>query len=376
MAISVNTNVSALNAQNQLNKTSSAVQTSMERLSSGQRINSAKDDAAGMQISNRLMTQSRGLDVAVRNANDAISLSQTAEGAMQESTSILQRMRDLALQASNGSNGQGERDAIQEEIGALQDELNRIAETTSFGGQKLLNGTYGTQAFQIGASAGEATKIELSNVRADAAEMGGKAFVGTATANDWQVDSGANAMQLVVKGADGKSETLNISAKAGDDIEEVATYLNGQLSGKISASVGEDGKLQVVSAAGSSVAFSGTLAASLGLTSATGNAKTVQDIDVSSMGGAQMAVSLLDNAMGHIDSERASLGATQNRLNHTIANLENINTNVSASNSRIRDVDFAKETTNLTKSQILQQSSAAILAQAKQAPHMALSLLG
>ena len=176
MAITVNTNVPAMTAQRFLNNSTDALNNSMERLSSGSRINSAKDDAAGLQISNRLMAQSSGLGVAVRNANDGISMAQTAEGAMEESSNILQRMRDLSLQSANGANGDAERCAIQEEVVALTDELNRIAETTSFGGAKLLNGTFGTRSFQVGADAGEAVMMEFKNIRADHDEMGGASF--------------------------------------------------------------------------------------------------------------------------------------------------------------------------------------------------------
>ncbi|MGL5336893.1 MAG: flagellin, partial [Enterovibrio sp.] len=177
MAVTVNTNVSAMTAQRYLNKATNDLNTSMERLASGRRINSAKDDAAGLQISNRLTSQARGLDVAMRNANDGISIAQTAEGAMQESTSVLQRMRDLALQSANGTNGPSERIAINQELTALVDELNRIAETTSFGGRRLLNGTFGDAAFQIGADAGEAIIMGLTCVRADDDRMGGTQFV-------------------------------------------------------------------------------------------------------------------------------------------------------------------------------------------------------
>ncbi|MGL6027530.1 MAG: flagellin, partial [Vibrio sp.] len=193
MAVNVNTNVSAMTAQRYLNSATSAQQTSMERLSSGFKINSAKDDAAGLQISNRLNVQSRGLDVAVRNANDGISIAQTAEGAMNETTNILQRMRDLSLQSANGSNSKSERVAIQEEITALNDELNRVAETTSFGGNKLLNGTFSTKSFQIGADNGEAVMLTLKDMRSDNASMGGTGYVATAEKDkNWKVEAGAN----------------------------------------------------------------------------------------------------------------------------------------------------------------------------------------
>ena len=187
MAINVNTNVSAMTAQRYLNGAADGMQRSMERLSSGYKINSARDDAAGLQISNRLTSQSRGLDMAVKNANDGISIAQTAEGAMNETTNILQRMRDLSLQSSNGSNSRSERIAIQEEVTALNDELNRIAETTSFGGNKLLNGTFGSQSFQIGASSGEAVMLTMGNMRSDTSGMGGCLLYTSPSPRDWMV---------------------------------------------------------------------------------------------------------------------------------------------------------------------------------------------
>ncbi|MFA7310454.1 MAG: flagellin, partial [Shewanella sp.] len=166
MAISVNTNVTSMKAQKSLGGANGNLQTSMERLSSGLRINSAKDDAAGLQISNRMTSQINGLDVAMRNANDGISIAQTAEGAMQESTNILQRMRDLSLQSANGSNSAEDRESMQKELSALQTELTRIADTTSFGGQKLLDGSYGTQKFQVGSNANETISVSIGDVSA------------------------------------------------------------------------------------------------------------------------------------------------------------------------------------------------------------------
>lgn len=378
MAVNVNTNVSAMTAQRYLNSATNAQQTSMERLSSGSKINSAKDDAAGLQISNRLNVQSRGLDVAVRNANDGISIAQTAEGAMNETTNILQRMRDLSLQSSNGSNSKSERVALQEEVTALNDELNRIAETTSFGGNKLLNGTFATKSFQIGADSGEAVMLSLDNMRSDNARMGGTSYQATeAKDKSWTVQSGSNDLTMSFTDKAGQEQTINISAKAGDDIEELATYINGQTD-TVKASVNEDGKLQVFAGTDkldSEVAFGGALAGELGL-GGEGQAVTVDTIDVTSVGGAQESVAIIDSALKFVDSHRAELGAFQNRFNHAISNLDNINENVNASKSRIKDTDFAKETTALTKSQILSQASSTVLAQAKQAPNAALSLLG
>ncbi|GMM88310.1 flagellin [Vibrio fortis] len=377
MAVNVNTNVSAMTAQRYLNNANSAQQTSMERLASGSKINSAKDDAAGLQISNRLNVQSRGLDVAVRNANDGISIAQTAEGAMNETTNILQRMRDLSLQSANGSNSKSERVAIQEEVTALNDELNRIAETTSFGGNKLLNGTHGTKSFQIGADNGEAVMLELKDMRSDNAQMGGKSYQ-TESAKDknWNVQAGSNDLKMTFTDNFGQAQEIDINAKAGDDIEELATYINGQQD-SVKASVTEDGKLQMFAGNNKvegNVDFSGGLAGELGIQG--GKEVTVDTIDVTSVGGAQESVAIIDAALKYVDSHRAELGAFQNRFDHAINNLDNINENVNASKSRIKDTDFAKETTQMTKSQILSQASSSILAQAKQAPNSALSLLG
>lgn len=377
MAVNVNTNVSAMTAQRYLNSATTAQQTSMERLSSGFKINSAKDDAAGLQISNRLNVQSRGLDVAVRNANDGISMAQTAEGAMNETTNILQRMRDLSLQSANGSNSKSERVAIQEEVTALNDELNRIAETTSFGGNKLLNGTFATKSFQIGADNGEAVMLTMNNMRSDNSMMGGNSYIAAnGQDKDWSVQAGANDLTIALTDKFGQAQNVTINAKEGDDIEELATYINGQTD-LVTASVDEDGKLQLFTdnnQVEGAATFGGALAGELSIGAA--QAVTVDTMDVTTVGGSQQAVAIVDSALKFVDSHRAELGAFQNRFNHAINNLDNINENVNASKSRIKDTDFAKETTALTKSQILSQASSSVLAQAKQAPNSALGLLG
>ncbi|WP_158133206.1 flagellin [Vibrio navarrensis] len=383
MAVTVSTNVSAMTAQRYLNKATDELNTSMERLSSGHKINSAKDDAAGLQISNRLTAQSRGLDVAMRNANDGISIAQTAEGAMNEVTSVLQRMRDLSIQSANGTNTQAERQAINEEANALQDEINRIAETTSFGGRRLLNGSFGDASFQIGSNSGEAMIMGLTSVRADDFRMGGTTFQSeNGKDRNWSVSADKADLKIVLpmmgEDEDGNVDDLeiNIMAKAGDDIEELATYINGQ-SDLINASVSEDGKLQIFVAEPNlkgEVSISGGLASDLGLSDEPFKT-TVQDVDLRTVQGSQNAISVIDAALKYVDSQRADLGAKQNRLNHSINNLANVQENVDASNSRIKDTDFAKETTQMTKAQILQQAGTSILAQAKQLPNSAMSLL-
>ncbi|EGQ8495500.1 flagellin [Vibrio alginolyticus] len=379
MAITVNTNVAALVAQRHLTSTTDMLNQSMERLSSGKRINSAKDDAAGLQISNRLQSQMRGLDVAVRNANDGISIMQTAEGAMNEVTNIMQRMRDLSLQSANGSNSKAERTALQEEVSALNDELSRIAETTSFGGRKLLNGTFGTSSFQIGATAGEAVQIGLRTMQPES--LGSFSMSSyQRVSSDWTVQNGNNEIVISYRDNNFEEQEIRIEAKAGDDIEELATYINGQTD-KVKASVNEEGQLQLLMSHKDAIkypgpTFSGGLTDELELGKYVTVNRTVDSIDISTVGGAQMAVGILDDALKTVDGSRAELGAYQNRFNHAINNLDNIHENLAASNSRIQDTDYAKETTQMVKQQILQQVSTSILAQAKQAPNLALTLLG
>lgn len=283
MALFVNTNTSSLNAQRQLMNSGGALDTAFKRLSSGMRINSASDDAAGLQISNRLTSQINGLDQAARNANDGISLAQVAEGAMDEITTSLQRMRTLTVQSENAVNGTEEKKALQKEVAALQTEITRIAETTQFGDISLLNedSADGQFAFLVGANGATAEYITVS--------------LGNGT-------GGFTATALGV-------------AEATVDLTNSAV---------------------------------------------TGEAK----------------LSAIDAAIGAVDAKRADLGAVQNRFQATIRNLTNISENVSGARARIRDTDFAKETAELTRAQILQQTSQTVLAQANQRPQAALSLLG
>ena len=475
MAISVNTNVTSMKAQNQLNGANSKLSTSMERLSSGLRINSAKDDAAGLQISNRLTSQINGLGVATRNANDGISMAQTAEGAMQESTNILQRMRDLSLQSANGSNSADDRKSLQKEISSLQSELTRIAETTSFGGQKLLDGSFGTKAFQIGSNANETINLSLSNVKASALgkntlTMGGTAMNVAAATNTiaeednltitgggkvtgaiaWGAGKSAKDIASAIntatsaKGMDVKavasnemtlsdlsaggtvsftlnSATVSAHVASGSDLTALAEAINGQKgTSGVSAEFADPTdksslKLSTVDGANisiatfandttgdqsvnfgglklteggtvagvktgtvelsSSSAFSVANSADTEFNSTTSAFKSVESLDITDENKAQVAISVIDAAIGQIDSQRADIGAVQNRLNFTINNLNNIQSNVTDARSRIQDVDFASETAQLTKQQILSQTSSAMLAQANQIPQAALSLL-
>ncbi|MBA4727182.1 MAG: flagellin [Pseudomonas sp.] len=391
MALTVNTNIASLNTQRNLSNSSNALQTSMQRLSTGSRINSAKDDAAGLQISNRLTSQINGLGVAVRNANDGISLAQTAEGALQQSTNILQRMRDLSLQSANGSNNKDDRESIQKEVSQLKQELNRISDTTTFGGQKLLNGTFGSKEFQVGSNANETIKVKLD--RMDTTSLSGvvkSRATGTLTSTV-AIATGATptvtadtTFNIAIGGGDAKAIDIATGASAGDiksaidkagidglEVTEAAgvltlTVTKGIDDGATTANIALTG-------AGAATIF-GTATTATG-TKAADAEKTVNDIDVSDAGGAQEAIQIIDGAIKQIDFQRSDLGAVQNRFDNTIANLQSISENVSAARGRIQDTDFAAETANLSKNQILQQAGTAILAQAKQLPQAVLSLL-
>lgn len=391
MALTVNTNIASLNTQRNLSSSSNALATSLQRLSTGSRINSAKDDAAGLQIANRLTSQINGLGVAVRNSNDGISLAQTAEGALQQSTNILQRMRDLSLQSSNGSNSDSERTALNSEVGQLKKELDRISNTTTFGGQKLLDGNFGTKNFQVGSAANESISVNIDEMSADSLEGNFfKSAFGTATAG---ASSGGTATVTVAFSGTTPAATLDVKLAAGDTTAQVTDKIAAAINdANLEIGVHKDsaGAYQVISKgdattsttnALTSITFAdGTPATNAAFSTVTASttaetAKTVKDIDITNAAGAQAAVLVIDDALKTIDNQRADLGAVQNRFENTISNLQNIGENVSAARGRIQDTDFAAETANLSKNQILQQAGTAILAQANQLPQAVLSLL-
>jgi flagellin len=392
MALTVNTNIASLNTQRNLNTSSKALDTSLQRLSTGFRINSAKDDAAGLQISNRLTAQVNGLNIASRNANDGISMAQTAEGALQQSTNILQRMRDLSLQSANGTNSTSERKALNSEVVQLQKELDRISNTTTFGGKKLLDGSFGTAAFQVGAAANETISVSLSD--AGAANLKGDYFIqsGAAFTTGPATASGTVSVAIATSGSAGASTTtvkfdVASGATAAAVTEQAVKAINDSNSG-VFAYVNTTGNLEVLSQYDdqatpknnlTSINFTGTpagLTAAANITGATAATKSdVAALDITTADGAQKAVLVVDQALKQIDAQRADLGAVQNRFENTIANLQNISENASAARGRIRDTDFAAETSELSKNQILQQAGTAILAQANQLPQAVLSLL-
>ena len=499
MASGINTNIASLTAQRNLSASATSLNTSIARLSSGLRINSAKDDAAGLAISERFTGQIRGLNQAVRNAGDGISLAQTAEGALKASGDILQRVRELAVQSANASNSAGDRQALQAEVSQLVSELDRISQTTEFNGAKLLDGSFGTQQFQVGANANQTIVAATANMRtsvygnnqslsANGSGVAAQASVsatgatagfngvtsGTVTINgsigsasgsvaasgsaqataaminglrdstgvtatartEVQVGVGAasGSFSLTLKSQNTTAETVSftLAAGSGSDRLSVAVSAINDKSAKtgITASLSQDGKSMILTnasgaditvgtaknvgnadavsltklqadgtAAGASQALASASTAA-GITStvsgyitldaeksfsltSTSNALTtggsqlqkVADLDITSFKNATQALKTVDSGLAFISGERAKLGALQSRFETAISNLQVTSENLAASRSRILDADFAQETANLSRSQILQQAGTAMVAQANQLPQGVLALL-
>ena len=473
MASTINTNINSLIAQNNLSTSQNSLATSMQRLSSGLRINSAKDDAAGLAISQRMTAQINGLNVAARNANDGISMSQTAEGAMASVTDNLQRMRELAVQSANATNSDSDRAAMQQEVSQLSSEIDRVATQTDFNGTKLLDGTFSAKQFQVGANAGQTISI-ASIASARTSDLG--VFTGfvnqtasigtasdTASAKTITVGSGgpialgtvatdakAISAALNASGVSGLTASANATAVAGATTTVTTTAagtssftLNGvtisvgattngttnranaiaainQQSAATGVTATDDGTGVALKAADgrnitvagfSAGTATGTTIADFGLATGTagatvnvryqapvgvsgtvtmtgmgagtdlasnniGNTGTaVSAIDISTVAGANTALTTIDTALNTINSSRAALGAIQNRFSSTVANLATTGQNLTASRSRITDADFAAETANLSRAQILQQAGTAMVAQANQLPQTVLKLL-
>ncbi|MBE4297810.1 flagellin [Vibrio parahaemolyticus] len=372
--VSLNTNVAAMMTQRHLSQAADQNVESQRNLSSGYRINSASDDAAGLQISNTLHVQTRGIDVALRNAHDAYSVAQTAEGALHESSDILQRLRSLGLQAANGSHEQDDRTSLQQEVIALQDELDRVAITTTFADKNLFNGSYGSQSFHIGANA-NSISLTLRNMRTHIPEMGGQHYLGDSLDKDWRVTRDNQQFAFEYQDNEGQTQSTALTLKVGDSLEEVATYINAKQS-VVDASVTQDHQLQFFTStlnAPEGVTWKGNFADEMDIGS--GELVTVDDLDMSTVGGAQLAIGVVDAAIKYVDSHRSEIGGFQNRVSGTIDNLNTINRSVSESKGRIRDTDFARESTEMVRSQVLQDATTALLAQAKQRPSSALGLL-
>jgi flagellin len=493
MASTINTNVASLTAQRNLGMSQTSLNTSIQRLSSGLRINSAKDDAAGLAISERFTSQIRGLNQAVRNANDGISLAQTAEGALKASGDILQRVRELAVQSANASNSAGDRQALQAEVGQLVSELDRISKTTEFNGTKLLDGSFGTQQFQVGANANQTIVAATGNLRTNVygnnqvVAAGTLAASGTGAVAAWgsngvsggtlavngfvgsknvSVASNATASAIADKVNAVKSETgvvatartessltfatagaytltlqsdnstaqtvsFTLSAAAtADGLSAAVSAINDQSSKTgVTAALNSDGtKILLTNATGNDIFVGDTAASNAGnvtvqkldndggnvgtavtlnsgttaentlvtgyvtfdseksfsVVPTTTNAlaatssstlKKVSDLDITTFSKATEALKTVDSALAFINGERAKLGAMQSRFETSISNLQVTSENLSASRSRILDADFASETANLSRAQILQQAGTAMVAQANQLPQGVLALL-
>ncbi len=470
MAQTINTNIASLNAQRNLNSSQSALNVSLQRLSTGLRINSAKDDAAGLAISQRFTSQINGLNVAARNANDGISLAQTAEGALSSVGDNLQRIRELAVQSANATNSSSDRAALQQEVSQLVAEIDRVGAQTDFNGVKLLDGSFVAQAFQVGANAGQTISISsIASARSSAlGQFQGytqtNLSIGTAsnstTASTVTIGSGsavslgtiatdAKAIAAAVNaaGVTGLSATANATTvaagtsgtaptAAGNSTVDIngltitiagttnlttnrtnaVSAINAQSSvtGVIATDTGAGVSLSAADGRNITVAnfaaggATGAALASYGLAAAattgatinltyqapagtTGNVvfagafanttaiaptgTAIAAIDISSVNGANTALSSIDAALAQVNSSRANLGAIQNRFASVVTNLQTTSENLSAARSRIQDADFAAETASLTKNQVLQQAGTAILAQANALPNTVLTLL-
>jgi len=380
MAQTINTNVASLNAQRNVNNSQMQLNTAMQRLSSGLRINSAKDDAAGLAISQRFTSQIKGLNQASRNANDGISLVQTAEGALVEVTNNLQRIRELAVQSSNATNSQSDRDALQTEVTSLKAEVERVANTTAFNGVKVLDGSFTGAVFQVGANAGETITV---NTIADA-NLAALSDVSTASTASTQVATlgtgAAAAGSLTINGTD-----IGALAAVGSASERGAQLVDA--INNVSTTTGVNAYVdsttnQIMLTSESTITLAGTDDGTLtgfdgagGVTATATNQTGLTTLDVSSYAGSQLAIKQIDSALSQINTARASLGAVQNRFSSVVSSVDTTAENLSASRSRIQDADFAQETANLSRGQVLQQAGISMLSQANSSAQGVLKLL-
>ena len=382
----INTNVMSLNAQRNLSTSGGALATALQRLSSGLRINSAKDDAAGLAIAERFTTQIRGLNQAARNANDGISLAQTGEGALAEITNNLQRIRELAVQSANSTNSASDREALNQEVEQRLAEIERVASQTSFNGQKILDGSFGTAAFQVGANAGETISIGLNtSMKKDAI---GQVAVATGTVDVTDPDGdpltddfvSADAPLAIVDDdftiAVGDGDAVQLTGDY-ESVQDLVDAINSKVAGA-SAWIDSDNHVVIASSEDLTIATANdaaTLLAGVATTTVAADTSFLTAISVASAGDANDAIVRVDAALTSVSSLRSTLGAIQNRFESTITNLTTAAENLTASRSRIQDADFAQETAALTRAQILQQAGTAILAQANAVPQNVLSLL-
>ncbi|WP_353093026.1 flagellin [Methylibium sp.] len=403
MAMSVNTNIVSLNAQRNLGTSQSSLATSMQRLSSGLRVNSAKDDAAGLAIAERMNASVRGLNVAARNANDGISLAQTAEGALGKVGDMLQRMRELAVQSGNATNSADDRKALQAEVTQLRDEIDRVAKNTSFNGRKLLDGSFTAAAFQVGAGAGDNITVgSLTN--ASASNLSKITYAEISSADLAKDDADITTLDAIDDGDlqitidDGGANELVVEvgaiAEASSGLErlgQVAEAINRKTSDTgVSAYLvaNDDGtyKLDIKASrldadgAALAVEFTGFATTTTGLDEgdvpAEGtDAVGIEALSIETESDVWVSIKKIDSALDQVNSARGTLGAIQSRFENAVSNIQIQAENTAASRGRIMDADFASETANLSRSQILQQAGTAMVAQANQLPQQVLSLL-
>ena len=361
MAQFINTNSLSLITQNNINKNQSALSSSIERLSSGLRINSAKDDAAGQAIANRFTSNIKGLTQAARNANDGISLAQTTEGALSEINNNLQRIRELTVQSTTGTNSDSDLSSIQDEIQSRLDEINRVSEQTQFNGVNVLSRT-GEMKIQVGANDNQTISINLSQI--DTTSLGLDKF---------NVSSGFTAVGSTLAGKDGTTDVKVASADVKDTAgKAVDLYTYKDTAGATQyATKDADGNYTKAT-----VAFTKADTAATPPTAAKAVVTTTTDaVNDNSVTKTASPLAALDDAIASVDKFRSSLGAVQNRLTSAVTNLSNTTTNLSEAQSRIQDADYATEVSNMSKAQIVQQAGNSVLSKANQVPQQVLSLL-
>ena len=412
MAATINTNIASINAQRNLTFSGQSLNTTMQRLSSGLRVNSAKDDAAGLAISERMNTQVKGLTVASRNASDGISLAQTTEGALGKIGDMLQRMRELAVQAGNATNSKGDREALQLEVKQLADEVDRVAKQTNFNGQKVLDGSFAGAVFQVGANSGDNITLgalvdtraeKISSISYASSAQTGIDTAGTASIASYMdaISAGSLTVTLTPGGttnlpalpaASSPQERLGqvieaINNKSADT--GVVAYLTKQEGSEMytvqimSGKTDTNGNPVQVSFTGFSTTLTGiedangTIGGSTAgpATGAEIDARGINDIDVGTQAGAWIGLKKIDSAIDQVNAARATLGAIQTRFETAVNNIDIQVENLAAARGRIIDADFAVETANLSRTQILQQAGTAMVAQANQIPQNVLQLL-
>lgn len=394
----INNNIMAMNANRQLAINNTNTQKSLEKLSSGLRINRAGDDAAGLAISEKMRAQIRGLTMASKNAQDGISLIQTAEGGLNETHAILQRMRELAVQSANDTNVEVDRSEIQKEVDQLAEEITRIAKNTEYNTQNLLGGEF-KAIFHVGANEGQNVELKINAMDAESLEVNGIAYsadvgditglkvvsrtgeklnikfeAATDTGQPTEEVTETTAKFTAAEGTNPATITITLAQEAGDTDNVGAITATYEDVKSALESVADKAGIKVVTTDD----FVEDTTASAGTVTIDENTwveDKIGGIDVSTQEAADGAITVINNAIETVSAERAKLGAMQNRLEHTIRNLDTSAENLQAAESRIRDVDMAKEMMEFTKQTILQQAATAMLAQANQMPQTVLQLL-